>query len=218
MKTDRTDTARQAFFNQRAHAWLGRHYKDEETGEFDLHRDRINTIINTLDIGPDHCILDLGCGAGVLVPYILERLSPRGQLFEVDYAEEMIRANQSVHQDDRIRFHCAHVLDMGFDPNSFDAVVCFACFPHFQDPEKAVKEIAQVLKPGGTLTVAHLMSSQELAAHHQTETAVSDDSLPSKEWMHTHFEKNSLNITSFTDAPGLFCLTAVRDGNRINPA
>jgi demethylmenaquinone methyltransferase/2-methoxy-6-polyprenyl-1,4-benzoquinol methylase len=101
-------------------------------------------------------------------------------------------------------------MDMGFEPAYFDGVICFACFPHFQDPKGALKEISRVLKPGGILTVAHLMSSAELDAHHKTETAVSGDRLPPREWMHTHFKDNGLSITSFTDKPGLFCLTGVK--------
>ena len=215
MEMNTIDTARQTFFNERADAWLDKHYKDEDTGEFNRYREQINTIVDTLNLQPDYRVLDLGCGAGVLVPYILERLSTRGRLVEMDYAQEMIRANQARHSDSRIRFRCAHVMDMGGVPASFDAVICFACFPHFQDPEGALEEISRLLKPGGTLTVAHLMSSKQLEAHHKTESAVSGDRLPSQEWMYTHFTEKGLNIIAFTDQPGLFSLTAVKAGGHM---
>lgn len=213
---DDQDRARQAFFNQRAAGWLDTFYKDPDTGAHDKHGDRIRALVETLEIRPGHQVLDLGCGSGVLVPYILEKLDRArdgkrtGGLAEMDYAREMIEQNRQVHTDPRISFHCAHVMDMPFESGRFDAVICFACFPHFQDQEGAVAQIARVMKPGARLTIAHLMSSAEIAGHHRSETPVSADCLPPRERLEAWLKNQGLEVTGFEDRPGTYCLTAIR--------
>ena len=209
-KMDEQDLSRQDFFNQRAKGWLDNFYKNSDTGDHDLHGEKISSIIKTLDVEADHRVLDVGCGAGVLVPYILEGLSRKGQLVEMDYAQKMIQTNRELHQDSRISFECAHVMEMPFESESFDRVICFACFPHFQDQVGAVKEIARVLKSGGKLVIAHLMSSDEIASHHKGHTPVSSDQLPSFDHLSAWLSECNLEILEFTDTSGFYCLACVK--------
>ncbi|WDP90154.1 MAG: methyltransferase domain-containing protein [Desulfobacter sp.] len=204
------DRARQEFFNRRAAGWLDNFYKNPETGNHDLHREKIWAIVGRLAPEPGHRILDLGCGSGVMVPYLLERLGPEGRLAEMDYAREMIDANRALHRDGRISFECTHVMDMPFGAAAFDRVICFACFPHFQDQAGAVERIAKVLKPGGRLVIAHLMSSQEIAGHHRGHTPVSRDQLPPLHCLAGWLADQGLKISDFTDRPGFYCLAAVK--------
>jgi len=41
------------------------------------------------------------------------------------------------------------VHDLPFEDNSVDAVICMNVLEHVEEPQKAVKEIYRVLKPGG---------------------------------------------------------------------
>ena len=204
------DDLRKAFFNERAQGWLDNHYKNPDTGTHDLHAGRIGTIVSSLGLGPESRVLDVGCGTGVLVPYLLSFLGEKGRLFEMDYAAEMIRENQALHPDPRISFLCSDVAQMPLDPASLDAVICFACFPHFEQPRKALARMAESLVPGGRLTVAHLMSSAELAAHHHSHTPVSQDCLPSKDEMCRYVAESGFDLKEFQDRPGLYLLCAVK--------
>ena len=213
-KMNHQDLSRQDFFNRRAEGWLDNFYKNPDTGNHDLHGEKISSIMKTLDVKADHRVLDVGCGAGVLVPYILEGLSNNGQLVEMDYAQKMIQTNRELHQDSRISFECAHVMDMPFDSNAFDRVICFACFPHFQDQAGAVKEIARVLKPGGKLVIAHLMSSDEIATHHKGHSPVSSDQLPPFDRLSAWLVQCDFEILQFTDVSGLYCLACVKESDQ----
>lgn len=205
------DAARQAFFNTRARGWLDQFYRNPDTGCHDRHKEKIGRIVEMLAPGADSHILDLGCGSGVLVPYLLARLSPGGRLVEMDYAREMILANQSLHRDERVIFKCAHAMDIPFDTAWFDRVICFACFPHFQDQAGAVAEISRVLAPGGRLVIAHLMSSDEIKDHHSGHTPVSPDRLPPLDCLAGWLSEQGLRIRVFTDNPGFYCLSAVKE-------
>jgi hypothetical protein len=52
-----------------------------------------------------------------------------------------------------------------FDANTFDNVICFAAFPHFDDPDLALFEMARVARSGARVVIAHLLSREELARH-----------------------------------------------------
>jgi len=41
------------------------------------------------------------------------------------------------------------IHDLPFEDNSLDAVICMAVLEHVEEPQKAVKEMYRVLKPGG---------------------------------------------------------------------
>ena len=201
---------RKEFFNQRAAGWLDNHYKNPDTDRHDLYAERLGSIVSFLNLDPDSRILDIGCGAGVLVPYLLEQLSSAGRLIEMDFSEQMIKTNQTFHTDERIRFICCDAAQMEFDDQSLDAVICFAAFPHFSDPEQALKRMSKALKPKGRLVIAHLMSSSQLAAHHHSHTPVSQDRLPEKETLFQWITGSGFDIETFKDEPGLYLVAAVK--------
>jgi demethylmenaquinone methyltransferase/2-methoxy-6-polyprenyl-1,4-benzoquinol methylase len=202
MEMTQQDIERKRFFNERAETWLDKLYKDPETGNYDRYSEKIERIIQSLDLAPDHTILDAGCGSGVLAPYLLKRLSPEGHLYELDYAGEMIKVNQALHPGDNISFICSQVTDIPLRENHCDRVICFACFPHFPDKARALASLVRVLKPGGLLVIAHLMSSSELTNHHKTESAVSNDRLPGRSEMEALFDGAGLTMERFVDTTG----------------
>lgn len=59
------------------------------------------------------------------------------------------------------------VLDLPFEDNAFDVILSQAVLEHVPDPQKAVDEMARVLKPGGTLFIeAAYMQPGHLWPHH----------------------------------------------------
>ncbi len=212
MESCETHAARKAFFNERADTWLDKLYKNPDTGDHDRYSEQIKTIIAPLNIKPGDHVLDLGCGSGVLVPYLLRYLGDAGRLFEMDYAEKMIAQNQKIHGDNKITFVCSDVMDMPFKADFFDSIVCFACFPHFENKGAALEKMAGSLKQNHPLIISHLMSSHEIAGHHSSETAVARDQLPTRSEMEDFCEESNLLITKFIDEPGFYFLSAKKKG------
>lgn len=52
-------------------------------------------------------------------------------------------------QEANVPFSVMDVSQMDFDDNTFDCVVSFNAFEHFEHPEKALSEMIRVAKPGG---------------------------------------------------------------------
>jgi len=214
MTSDELYEARRTFFNERAESWLDTWYKDSNTGAYTRHHEKFERLFTLVPIREGDHVLDVGCGSGILVPYLLERVSGRGVIYELDYAGNMIRVNQRLHRDRRIRFIVADVADMPLEKETCDVVMCFACFPHIHDKKAAVKAATAVLKKNGCLAVAHLESSQALNHHHRKSgTPVMHDKLPKRQEMIGLLEAADLNIERFIDETG-FYLVLGRKGEK----
>lgn len=195
--------ARRAFFDAHAHGWEERGYPADVRG-------RLEVLVDCFGIEPGEKILDVGCGEGVLVPYLLDRLGPSGFVVELDNSLEMLKgaARKSARQ---IQCVWAGVETLPLVDADFDRVICFASFPHFANPVKALKQIHRVLKSAGTLVIAHLLSRDEIARHHAKSTVVLGDELPEEAAMRELMTQTSFCVRRLEDRPGRYLLIATKE-------
>ena len=200
--------ARKQFFNDSAGKWIDMWYRDPETGEQKKHEKDFNRLFALMPLAPGHCVLDAGCGTGVLVPYILDAIGDQGTLYELDFAENMIDLNRSLHPMKNIRFLLSDVEHAPIVEASCDIAVCFSCFPHFQDKGQAIVALARILKASGILIIAHFDSSDGINHHHKSCHAVMHDHLPDEAAMRTMIADAGFDIESFIDEKGFYYIQA----------
>lgn len=98
---------------------------------------------------PGARFLDIACGTGEVVVR-LARTYPAMQFTGVDFSKEMVdRAQAKTAALNNVTFAEADALALPFPDQSFDLALCSESFHHFADPDKAVAEVARILKPGG---------------------------------------------------------------------
>jgi len=208
MTPDEVYRERKQYFDDHAERWLDMWYKDPVTGRYDKHEKDFKRLFSLLPLKPGDRVLDVGCGTGVLVPLVLERITSTGVLYELDFSEKMIEANRSLHAQDNIRFIVSDAESASLEEASCDVVICFSCFPHFHHKEKAMAVLTRILKPRGTFAVSHFNSAEEIKKHHGSCHAVMHDHLPDEAAMRALFQKVDLNIEAFTDEPGFYYVIA----------
>ena len=191
---------RQAYFDAHARGW-------EEHGYTKERREKLQDLIGAFELKAGEKVLDVGCGEGVLVPYLLKHIGPEGFIVELDNSLEMLKgaAKKSARQ---IQCVWAGVEAMPLVDEDFDRVICFASFPHFASYKKALQEIHRVLKPEGTLVIAHLMSRDQIAHHHAKCSVVLGDELPSESDLRELLADTGFTLQSLTDCPGRYLALA----------
>jgi ubiquinone/menaquinone biosynthesis C-methylase UbiE len=164
------------FFNSRAATW------DEKVAEKDT--TKLKAMVSRLDIKLGSTVLDVGTGTGVFVPYLLEKIGREGDLVCLDFSEEMIKAARAKSFTGNIQYICADIENSRLADESFDAVVCYSVFPHFQDKPKALREINRLLKKDGKIFICHTSSRQAINDVHRSTPEVCDHLFPENEDTH----------------------------------
>ena len=120
--------------------------------------------------------LDVACGTGVLIPDYLKRNV--ASVTGIDISPKMAEIARAKFLQERVTILCGDVETTAFD-RQFDCIVVYNAFPHFPDPERLIRTLSGLLKPDGTLTVAHGMSREKIDAHHHgTASHVSNGLMP----------------------------------------
>ncbi len=178
------------FFNSRASTW------DEKVAEKDV--SRLKAMVARLGIKSGATVLDVGTGTGVFVPFLLKKIGREGNLVCLDFAEEMLKIAKAKSSKGNIRYLCADIEDSRLADNSFDAVVCYSVFPHFQDKPKALREIHRLLKKDGRLFICHTSSRQAINEIHGSVPEVCNHLFPENEdtrWMLSEAGFEDINIS-----------------------
>lgn len=95
-------------------------------------------------------VLEVGCGRGVGVEVLLDRLCARHvTAFDLDDAMVDQARRRLAHRSDVAALNIGDVTQIGHRDGSFDAVASFGTVHHVPEWRQAVSEVARVLRPGG---------------------------------------------------------------------
>ena len=115
-------------------------------------------------------VLDLGCGAGLDSWLAATAVGPLGRVVGLDLCEAMLAVARGclTHADSpSLEFTHGTIEDLPFENGSFDLVISNGVLNLVVDKERAFREIARVLTPGGVLAIADLIAEGEISASQQ---------------------------------------------------
>ena len=107
-------------------------------------------------------VLDLGCGTGLLVPYLLDQVGQDGKVIAVDVSPGMIRKAQervNTHQWRNVVLHCQDVRTFRAD-NLVQGVVFCLSLSTFPDCEAVLRRAVTFLQPGKRLVIVDAFLNQ----------------------------------------------------------
>ena len=112
------------------------------------------------NVGPRH--IEIAIGSGTLFEMLLKwrrrRKLPQGQVVGIDYAESMLAgAMRRFAGHPEIDLQLADAADVPFETNAFDTANIANSVHCLPDVDGALREVARVLKPGGTFAANVLL-------------------------------------------------------------
>ena len=106
-------------------------------------------------------VLEVGVGTGLSLP----TYKPSIEIVGIDLSPEMLdRARERVDEEELRNVTGLHEMDAGaltFEANSFDTVVAMYVMTVVPDPEKVMRELARVCKPGGEVILVNHFSTDD---------------------------------------------------------
>jgi ubiquinone/menaquinone biosynthesis C-methylase UbiE len=192
------------FFDEKAKDW------DKNHGN-NLSKSNLENLVGLLNIFEGSRVVDLGCGTGILVPYLLDKVNATGTIYAVDPSKKMLYELSKKFQRDNIKTVAINAEELSKIDDVVDAIVCFSAFPHIENKEKAIEEIAKILKKDGRFLIAHFSSRDEINSFHsKLQSPICHHILPDKNEMEKLMNDFGFRITRFIDEHSRYELLALK--------
>jgi ubiquinone/menaquinone biosynthesis C-methylase UbiE len=164
---------------------------------------RLWEIVASVELRPGAVVLDVGTGAGVLIPLI--QFYQPSTVWACDVAEKML---QRVHDKyPAVRTCHTDIASLALASTSVDAIFMNGMYGNIADKSAACGNAARMLRSGGQLVVSH----PEGRAFVDQLRAASDlfiESLPNKKEFEALLKPLGLEVIEYRDEPKLYLMVA----------
>ncbi len=155
-------------------------------------------------------VLDAGCGTGRALPPLRAAVGASGAVVGADLTPAMLEAAVRAGRDRDGQLLLTDVAALPLRTESLDAVFGAGLVSHLPDPAENLRELARVVRPGGTLALFHPVGRAALAARQGRQ--ITPDDLRAEANLRPLLADAGWELTSYVDEDTRFLALAVRRG------
>ncbi len=155
-------------------------------------------------------VLDAGCGTGRALTPLRTAVGPSGVVLGADLTPAMLEAAVRAGRDRDGLLLLADVAALPLHSESLDAVFAAGLVAHLPQPAQNLRELARVVRPGGTLALFHPIGRAALAARQGRQ--ITPDDLRAEPNLRALLARSGWRMTSYVDEDARFLALSVREG------
>jgi ubiquinone/menaquinone biosynthesis C-methylase UbiE len=108
-------------------------------------------LVGSVDVETGNRVLDVACGTGIVARLAAESVGQAGRVVGLDLNQAMLDVARRLGSG--IEWRQGDAANLPFSDDSFDIVFCQAALMFFPDPTAALREMARVVDPNGTVAI-----------------------------------------------------------------
>ncbi|MEW2548512.1 class I SAM-dependent methyltransferase [Streptomyces sp. NPDC047002] len=188
------------FFGERAAGWEAKFPDDGPA---------YAAAVDALGLRPGDRVLDAGCGTGRALPPLRAAVGPGGTVLGADVTPEMLAQAARLGRRSSGALLHADVAALPLRAGALDAVFAAGLVAHLPEPERNLRELARVVRPGGVLALFHPVGRAALAARQGRR--LTPDDLRAEPRLRPLLARSGWRLTSYADGDDRFLALAARE-------
>ena len=192
-----------SFFDKIAPSW--------DNNEILSTPEKVNYILDCMNIKPGQEVLDLGTGTGVLLPFLSERIGENGKIRAVDYSKGMleIAKNKYSHLVPKPEFLHLDFENENID-GEYDRIFLYCVYPHLHAPVDTLRWLTSVnLKDDGEIYIA-FPCGPDFINHIHKEKHSESDRLPGAGQLSRFLNENGIKSEVIKDDSGSYIVRIIK--------
>ena len=149
-------TSKSADLNETGMNWASREVAERrsrgQAGRDEIYGPATELMLDLADVGTGSRVLDVAAGTGDQTLFAARRVGANGCVLATDISADMLTAAAEAARKAGLTNVETRVMDaesLDLDADSFDAVICRLGLMLFSNPEKVLRAMRRVVRPGG---------------------------------------------------------------------